>query len=214
MALEFPLSTADFMDLLPVRVMTFDLPEAVEMTETAGGEILVADFGSRLWQGEVELDDMTPDEADTVMPRLDVLRRGDASFMVYDLRRPGPRNPLPGQVKGTIQNILANRREMSLSGFPPKWSISPHDYVAFSYGADPVRHALHRVVTQGTAGAAGNVSRFEVSPPIRVGATVGAAVRLVRAACKAIIVPGSVNAGKVRHRMVTGVTFRFIQTLR
>lgn len=214
MAFTFPLETADFMDILPVRSMTFDLPESVEISETEGGEVLTADFGNRLWQGEIELDDMLPDEADIVLSRLDVLRRGEASFMVYDLRRPGPRNPVAGLETVTLRLVHSNRRDIALGGVPSGWDIVPHDYLAFTYGSDPIRYALHRVVGRARGGSTNQTPYFEVSPPLRPGWALATPVTFVRAACKAKIVPNSVNAGKTRKRMVTGVSFRFIQTLR
>ncbi len=62
MALSFPLSRAAFMDLLPVQRMTFDIPETLSQTRTRGGEILTADNGARLWQGEITLGQITRGE--------------------------------------------------------------------------------------------------------------------------------------------------------
>ena len=218
MAYVFPLSTAQFFARLPVREMTFDIPESMELSETGGGEVLTANLGPRLWQGEVTLGDMLPTETDEVTAALDVLRNSGASFMACDRRRPWPRADWKGaQLAGvtpTLAVIAPNMREIRLAGLPPGYQLSKRDYLAFTYGSEPQRHALHRLANTAEAGPGGMTDLVEVSPPIRPGATVGAEVTLVHAACKAVIVPGSVQPGREGPRLTTGASFRFIQTLR
>lgn len=217
MALTFPLTAAQFMDVLPIRDMVFDLPEAMQISETGGGEILTADLGTRLWRGKISLADMTSLEADEVMSRLDVLRRSDASFMAHDPRRPAPRMDADGALLGastpTLDAVLPNRRDIRIAGLPPGYALRRHDYVAFSYGTNPVRHALHRLAGPGGANSAGQAI-VEVSPAIRAGAQAGAAITLIKAPCKAIIVPGSVQPGQHKATLTVGVSFDWIQTLR
>ena len=83
MALSFPLSRAAFMDLLPVQRMTFDIPETLSQTRTRGGEILTADNGARLWQGEITLGQITRDELALVRPVLNLLRGAGSSFLAF-----------------------------------------------------------------------------------------------------------------------------------
>lgn len=218
MAYNFPLGVAEFLSILPIRDMVFDIPEAIEMSETEGGEILTAEIGARLWQGEIALDDMTPDEAAEAKAMLDVLRRPGATFLCHDVGRPGPRRDLTGRLLGaagvTLSSVSADNREIRLAGLPQGYQISRYDYLSFRYGADPTRFALHRAAAPGAANAAGQTSWIEVTPNIRPGWAAGAAVSLKRAACKAIIVPGSVNPGRRKALMTTGCSFKFIQTLR
>lgn len=218
MAYGFPLTRAQFMDILPIKELTFDLPEAVEISETGGGEVLTASLGHRLWQGEVQLGDMTRDEAADCMAMLDVLRRAGGSFMAHDIGRPGPRADLTGAVLGTASPKLlavhANNREIRLSGLPIGYQLQRYDYLAFSYGANPVRHALHRIAAPAVAGTGGATGYFEVSPNIRPGFALDADVSLLKASCKAIIVPGTVTPGRRQATMTVGASFKFLQTLR
>jgi len=218
MAFSFPLTTAQFFQLLPVREISFDLPESVEHSETGAGEILTADLGTRLWKGEVSLDGMTPDEAATVLPLLDVLRRAGGSFMAYDLSRPGPRYDLTGTILGAsvpkLHTVAANTREIRISGLPAAYQLRSHDYLAFSYGASPTRYALHRIATGATADGTGLTPLIEVSPNLRPGWALNADVKLVRASCKAVLVPGSVQPGRRKAALTSGAGFKFIQTLR
>lgn len=218
MAITFPMSTAAFMSLLPIRSITFDLPEAVEISETGGGEILPALLGVRLWQGEIELGPMEPDEAASALSLIDVARGGGASFMMHDVSRPGPRNDLKGTILGaaapTLAAVAANNREVQLAALPVGYVIRQYDYLAFSYGSNPTRFGLHRAAATVTAVAGGSTGWLEVVPNIRPGALVGAAVTLLKASCKAIIVPGSVQPGRRTSRMTEGVAFKWRQTLR
>jgi len=216
MAYSFPLSTAEFMDRLPISQITFDLPEAREISETKGGEILTAELGTRLWQGQITLDVMTSTEADEAIAMLDVARRAGASFMVHDVRRPFPRLDPTGTIAdGTVVLYgVRNGREIQVvGGVPNGFRLQRHDYLAFTYGTNPVRYALHRVASPATF-TNGLTGWFEVSPSLRPGWTTSATVRLRRPACKAIIVPGSFQPGRVKETITSGVSFRFSQTLR
>lgn len=218
MAYSFPLTRAQLMDLLPVQEMTFDLPEAMEVSETGAGEILTAELGTRLWSGEIRLGDMTPDEAAEALAMIDVLRQPGASFMVHDIARPFPRSDLSGAALAGAAPVLdavhANTREIRLSGLPAGFQLRRHDYLAFAYGTNPLRHALHRIAAPASASGTGLTGYFEVSPNIRPGWVTGTTVSLSRAACKAILVPKSVQPGRRRHTLTTGVSFRWVQTLR
>lgn len=219
MAFSFPLDWPTFLSRLPVREMTFDLSDAMEISgETGGGELLTAELGTRLWQGDIRLGEMTRDETDDVLPLLDILRRPGASFLVHDLRRPWPRNDPRaievGSATPSLSDIRANRREIRIAELPAGYELARGDYLAFTYGSDPDRLAVHRIARGDAADGTGQTGYIEVSPNIRPGATVGTPVRFWRPSCKAIIVPKSFEPGRTSHTITSGVGFRFQQTLR
>lgn len=218
MAYAFPLPVEQFWALLPIRELTFDLSENIEFTGvTEAGEVLTAQRGTRLWQGEVTLDDMLPAEAAEVGALLDIVRGAGASFMAFDTGRPGPRADLTGVALGgaapRLNAVAANNREIRISGLPGGYALNRHDYVAFSYASNPTRFALHRLAAPVTANGAGLTPFVEVSPNLRPGWVANAPVTLLRAACKCLILPGSVTPGRRRGTMTTGVSFHFTQTL-
>lgn len=88
--LSFPLSLAQFFDLLPIEAMTFGPADAVEVDETAGGEVLTASLGPPLWRGRLDLAALTHAEAQAIVPLLNLLRRPGGSFMIGDPRRLTP----------------------------------------------------------------------------------------------------------------------------
>lgn len=202
MALVFPLA-ADFFAGLPVSSCSLDLGEATQVSgRTAGGSVLTAGLGARLWQGTVNLTPMTARQAEAVRARLNVLREPGRTLLVtpYPVDRPAA-----GVTTGlTIAAISTNSREMRLSG----GTLEPGDGLSFTYGTNPIRYAFHRVV-------ANNGGLLEVTPNIRPGAAVGAAVHVVQPWFKALIVPGSVNAGTAQPGdLIAGISFDIQQTLR
>lgn len=219
MAYSFPLSYAQFMALLPIRDITFELPPAFEISgETEGGELITAARGERLWQGEIQLGDMTADEAAECLAMIDVVQRPGGSFLCHDISRPRPRSDPDGAILGaaspTLSSVDPNNRDIRLAGLPSGFQLRRYDYLTFTYGSNPVRRALHRVAEPATAAGSGITGAFEVSPAIRPGFAIGTSVNLVRASCKAIIVPGSFNPGRRSATLTVGAGFRFAQTLR
>ena len=217
MALAFPLQPAQFMNLLPIRSMTFEPPETVEVSRTRGGEILRAERGARLWQGRIELDEMSPAEANRVLPLINLLRAG-GTFLITDPLHARPQSDPAGTVAAASPVIgTAEGREMTISSLPAGYALRRGDLVSWTYGTNPLRYALHEVVTDMVvADASGLAAGIEVSPPIRPwGSLEGRAVRLITPWCKALIVPKSVSSGRRRNGgRVADVAFDFIQTLR
>ena len=216
MALAFPLSTAAFMDLLGVGEITFDAPPQVEANGTGGGEIMTAELGPMRWTGSVSLGALTLPESATPEVLLDVLGPPGRSFYAYDTRRPAPLADPTGTILGaatpSISTLHANNRDIALTGLPAGYVLTRGDYLAFTASGS---RALHRIVTASvTANGAGTTPNFEVTPRIRPGASIGLAVTLVKASCKAVLVPGSVSKGRSGKTITREISFRFSQTLR
>ena len=219
MPLIMPLTTEDFIDRLPIKSITLHVPEVVMSTRTEGGDILLDAVGTPLWQGEIVLDRMMPEEARRVNTLISVAERADASFMVYDRRHwhpaSDPGGTLVASAAPTIRGLVLDRRLIALENFPADYTLERGDYVSFEYGTSPVRTALHRVVDETVLASPGGVMPFmEVRPHIEPGALVGAPVTLVKPHCKAVILPGSLQRGRSTRFITEGVSFQFQQTLR
>lgn len=218
MAFTFPLSLADFFDLLPVSSVTFDAQSNVEMSETGAGEILTADLGVALWHGQIDLGVVTNDEFASIVPLLNLLKRAGSSFLVCDPRRKNPRLDRSGLLlqgsSPTIHSLHANNREIRIAGIPPGFPLSRGDLIGFTYGSNPVRYGLHELIGASDANASGITGFMEVTPPIRPGASVGAAVQLTAPRCKAVIHPNSIKTGTSRRLITRDVSFSWVQTLR
>lgn len=220
MALTYPLSTANFMDLLPVQSFTFTLPEQVIQSRTGQGEQLTADVAERLWTGKITLGRLKRNEAARPEVLIELIRQAGRSFMVYDLHRENPLTDPFGTILGasavTILALGGDARELSLTGLPAGYTLSAGDHLSFSYTHLAVtRQALHRVVTPTvTANGAGQTALFEVVPAIRQGAVAGAAVTLKKPSCKAVAVAGSIEEAIRTRTMSEGLSFDWVQSLR
>lgn len=215
MAFTFPLSIADFMAYLPIGEIRFDAPPQLEMAQTAGGEVFTHELGPMLWRGQITLGKMQAAEARHPEVLLDLLGPSGRSFWAYDTRYPAPQFDPSGTLLGastpTIHS-LTNAREMRITGLPVGYKLQRGDYFSFDYAG---RRALHRVASVTvTANALGITPVFEVTPMIRPGALVGAAVTLIQASCKARLLPGQTDKGARRSTITEGMTFGFIQTLK
>lgn len=218
MALTFPVPLAQFWDELgrfgTSEAWYLDDDSAVE--QTGGGEIIPFRVGTRLWRAEVAPIDRLLSETRSALTAL--IRNPAASFLAYDPARPGPLlDPSGAALSGfspVIASLPAGNREVSLSGLPAGYVLSPDDYLAWTYGADPVRYALHQIVSGGTANGSGVTPAMEIVPNVRPGVVTGAAVTLVKAAAKFVFEPQSHAPGRTRGAWRSGTKFQIIQTLR
>lgn len=218
MTLAFPLPLAAFWDLLPMAALSMDCAPQLEVSGTGAGQQLTRERAPALWHGSVTLGRLIPDEAAEVAALIDLVRQSGASFMACDLTRPYPAADPDGEVLGAaavqVQAVGADRRELRLTGLPPAYQIRRGDMVGVSWGAAPLRYGLHRVVVPTIADATGLTDWLEVTPAVPAALTVGAAAALARPAVKSVIVPGSVRGSTLRRRIVDGLSFDFVQTMR
>lgn len=214
-ALTFPLALTDFFDDVGAQEVTFQLGEALEVSETAGGEIITSDHGVRLWFGTVSLWGRQHADIDDILARLELLQGADRSFFVSHARKPNPANDPAGTVLSgsslTLDTVQSNNREVTVGGFPVGYVVRRGDLMSWSYGSSPTRYALHRAVTTATADGLGSVD-VELNPPLR-GSPTGAAVTMLQPSCKAILVPGSIRPASYDRKWGRGISFAWKQTL-
>lgn len=216
MALSYPLSTAQFFDTLPIRHFSMKPADARTFSETGGGEVIAAERGQRLWTGQITLDIDDHDIIASVDAMLAMLEDAAGSFLMYDPRKEFPiADPGGTQISGAspqISSLDGNNKELRINGLPAGYQLRTGDLVGWTYGANPLRYALHRIAVGSTASGAGLSGQIEVRPHIRQGATAGAAVSLVRPVFKAKVPSADYGAG--RAYVSEGGSFSFVQTLR
>ena len=216
MVQTLPMPLAEFWSPLRVASLSLSLPAAAEISRTAGGEIIVAELGARLWSARVTLAPIGIESAAALQVKLRLLPRAGASLFVsprigdYPARDP---NGVIAASNVTIASLPAGNQTLSLAGLPAGYALSAGDYLAFNYG-NPAIQAFHQIVGDARADAAGIVPAFEIVPQLRPGATIGASVTLVKPAFKALLIPGSLNEGVMQRTRLAGVTFDLIQTLK
>ena len=213
MALTFPLSTAQFFGGLRIVEAQLSLSESMEINRTAGGEVLTADLGPRLWTGNFATRPSTYKETAQAEARLSTLRQAARAFFVYDGRKQFPAADPTGSILGAATPTLAvvgvNRRDITISGLPANYVLSDGDYLSFIYNTS--RFALHQIVQGATASGAG-LATVEVTPHIRENFSLSA-VTLIRPYCKAVVVPNSYLPSMGQMGRSSGFSFSCIQTL-
>ncbi|WIY25067.1 hypothetical protein [Parasedimentitalea psychrophila] len=216
MALTWPLPLSAFFDSLPVQRVAFQLANSVTHSETGGGEVISHRRGARLWTGKIILDKDYHASWAAIEARLSLLEEPGASFLLKDLRMPGPiadrDHSLLGAAIPKIATLDSNNREMTVKGLPPWYVVSQGDLLGFTYGTDPIRYAFHRVVTGGITDAFGITPNIEVTPFIRPGAQVNAVLTLGNPVLKAKIT--SAEYGNSRSIISEGGSINWTQTLR
>jgi len=208
MTVSFPLSRADFFDLLPIQNMGFPTPAPQrQITGLGGGDILSAEVGPARWQGSVSLAPMKSRRADRLSVLLSTLENPGATFEAYKGNQIGPDGDRLGTALAaasvTISAFNTSASTLTLSGLPVGLSLAVGDMVSFAYEG---RRALHRFAQDGTGA-------LRVVPHLRPGVVTGAAVELVRPYCVAVLVPGTVSHGSSSGGITSGMSFDFRQTL-
>lgn len=211
-----PATLPEFWDSLPIRSASFSLGGAVVSSRTEGGDTITARRGTRLWSGSVALAPRSFRDAEALKARLTAIADAGQSFLCYPMPIYSTAHDPAGAVtSATIYNIPASGVELRLGTLPTGYTVRGGEFLSFTYGSSPVRHALHQVVDGvWPAGVEGRPATFEVRPAVRSGAVANAPVRLFKPTMAAIIVPGSIGWGNSEGNVTSGISFSIIQTLR
>jgi hypothetical protein len=214
--LSVPVGIATFFDLpaFGVTNQPFSLPDNRKFNKTGGGVIIGYQRGARLWEGSVNFIPMDQRDAKSIEAIVSFLQETGVYFRIYDRTAQFPRSDPGGTIlttTPTLTSVNANNHDITISTLPAGYVLSSGDMFNFAYGT---RLALHRIVVGATA-SGGGVATVTVTPPIRPGFTLGAAMNFKSSTMNAVLVPGSYRSpdfgpGKVS----SGGSFDFIQTLR
>lgn len=200
---------------LKVASVQWSLQSAMSETTTRGGAVIRTGIGAALWTGRATLAPAYHRDAAAVEALLAELTQPGRSILAHDPRYNGPRLDPTGAILGASAPIVhalnADNRRLRVNGLPSGYVLSVGDYIGWQYGSNPVRYALHRVTSAATASGAGLTPLFSVTPNIRPGVTIGAAVAFVQPICKCLI---SARYGIGVPLVTQGAEITLIQTLR
>lgn len=219
MPLSYPLPASQFWnDSNFIAGLSFHLTGNTVADISGGGEVFTSTRGTRLWTGQVSFARRMARETRRTDAILSELREAGASFLIYPMDAQYPQNDPTGVLLGgatpTVSFVFANGAELSVAGLPAGYVLRQGDFLSFTYGANPVRHALHQVVRDRTADAGGAIQYLQLTPRIRPGLATGTALTLIRPVCKAIVRPRSYQPASFARVHGEGLGFEFIQTLR
>jgi hypothetical protein len=195
MTITYPLDKS-FLANLPGFTTDFDLLWRQEQSRTAGGRTVVKDFGSPLWRASVQSRSLKPNELDHWRARLTTLENGLKTFRSFPKVRwfpiayPNGSWPTGDAFAGvgSIATIAANRKAVSVSGFPAGYRFSIGDYLQIG------EKDLHQVVEAAVVDENGVSPQFEIRPHLWPGVAAPVAVTVKQPACLMTVVPGSVSS--------------------
>lgn len=217
MSLTFPLSQAAFLDQLRIAEVRFQLSHPQSHTRLAGGSVISISLGTPLWTGSFVLDHAPHPRHAQMEALIALLDQPGASFLCHDPRQTGPASDPEGVILGTaaplLHSIAPSQQALRIAALPPFYQLGAGDMLGFTYGAAPLRHALHRIVSGGTASAGGLSPEITVVPQLRPGAAPGLPVTLIRPPCQARLLPDP-GYGSGRQVLSRDARFGFIQILR
>lgn len=207
MALAFPLSLPDLVDLLKITSVSWNLVYQQEYSGLGTGEGLSHDLGPPLWEGECQTAEVYHRDIEKWRARFFALDGSNQSFMLYNPAAKYPETDPNGSVLAgstiTIGSVGSNRKEMALSGLPAGFEVPWGAYAQITAGT-PFRVALVQFLESKTATGLGNTSAIELRPHLRPWVTAGASVQLLKSAAKVKLVPNSLKvetAGALTSRL-------------
>lgn len=185
-------SSFDILSDFPGWVTSFDLMYRQEQSRTAGGQTVVKDHGSPLWQLKAQSKLLRPNLLDYWRARLTALENGLQTFYGYPLSRtypilyPNGSWPTGGAFNGATSSLFsvnANNKAIRVGDLPAGFTLKVGDYVS-------IAGDLHQVMEAAVASGDGLTPEFEVRPRIWPGVSTGV-VLVYRPACIMALVPGS-----------------------
>ncbi|UXS00838.1 hypothetical protein [Agrobacterium tumefaciens] len=194
MAITYPLPLA-FLHEFPGWTTEFNLLWRQEQSRTVGGQTVVKDLGSPLWQLTAQSKNLKPNLLDYWRAQLTSLENGLKTFRAFPKSRcfpiayPNGDWPTGGAFDGVAQleTIAASRKAISLSGLPAGFVVSVGDCIQIG------EKDLHMIMEPMTADADGETQQFEVRPHLWPGVVAPRSATLVKPACIMALVPGSVS---------------------
>jgi hypothetical protein len=206
MALAFPLSLANLVDLLKLETAIPNLMDQQELSGLGTGEVLAHDLAPRLWEFDCATGPFPNHEVERWRSRFLALDGSINSFLIYPPQAPAPETDPDGTILGanavTIAAIQANRKEMSFTGLPAGYVIPWGSYASIVYSTSRV--ALIQLLADATANGAGLTGTVEVRPHLRPGIVAGNPVTIIKPPAKVKLLPKSLrveNAGALHSRL-------------
>lgn len=196
MALSFPLSLPNLVDLLEIESVTWNLVRQQEYSGLGSGEGLSADLAPPLWEGDVSTGQFPHAEVEKWRARFNTLDGSNQSFMLYNPAAKYPETDPNGTLLAgstvTLLSVGSNRKEVSLTGLPAGFTVPWGAYAQIT-GGSPSRVALVQFAEAKTASGSGNTSAIECRPHLRPWISSGQAVTLLKPAAKVKLVPNSLR---------------------
>ncbi|WP_435658076.1 hypothetical protein [Brucella pituitosa] len=202
-------------DKLPITTVEWQLARWDEYSGLGTGEVMAAQLAPPRWSAKVTLAPMYHDRAANVQARIEALDGAINNFFLFVPQKQFPVYDPDGNKLGLsepkIDLLGANNKSLSIKDLPAGYQLTTGDMMAVSYGVNPVRRYLGRIVTDATTSANGFTGNFEVRPHLPAGIAVNLFVTLIKPAAKVFIIPNTFNPGTAEGLFTTGMSFEVMQ---
>jgi hypothetical protein len=191
MTISYPLSTANFIDLLPLPAIVPKLVPQQEMSNQSSGAVLGKDLGPELWMADIQTTVMNDDDAARAQALIEALQGSQQTFWCYNTKRRYPKTDPTGSIVGsnTVKiKAVSGSYGLQLKGLPASYTLTVGDMISVA-----ARYGYHRVLETVTSDGSGDTATFSVASRIRNGEAVDDVVTLKIPTFLACIVPGSVD---------------------
>lgn len=189
MTISYPLSTANFLDLLPVASIAPRLVPQQELSNQASGGVLGKDLGPELWMADIETVVMNDDDAARAQALIEALQGSSQTFWCYNTKRRYPKLDPTGSIVGsnTVKiKAVSGSYALQLKGLPASYTLTVGDMISVA-----ARYGYHRVLETVTSDGSGNTATFSVASRLRNGEAVDDVVTLKIPTFLACVMPGS-----------------------
>lgn len=211
MAFPDPASIEQFQRRMKIAEMSLEIEEFAEISDTAGGDLIVAEIAAPKWVATVTLSprrNAEIREARALLSAVGIFGR----FHIFDTSRKFPKADPDGAALGastpSISSVGSDGKSLRIAGLPSGYVLSAGDLFCFSGSG---RHALHEVVETATASAGGLTGMFEVRPHLKLWTTAGLAVDLKRPSALMRMRPGGVSRGSAGPHFHGAMSFGAIE---
>lgn len=209
MAVTFPLSTANFLDLIRVRTSEIRLMPQQQIGVQGSGGAIAKDLAGARWEADVETTYLNRHQARTVEAHINKLVGSIGSFLLWDTRAWYPLNDPRGTILGatTVQIAGSTATGFSLKSAPAGYAFKAGDrFSLISTVGTPSAYAYYELAEDATADGSGNVATVVTNPyPLPSTYQTNDNLTFAKPVILALIVPSSIsyqpgNLGKISFR--------------
>jgi hypothetical protein len=202
-------------DRLKIAAVTWDVKRTDELSGTGDGRIWQSELAPPLWTAQVDLQVGWTHELKQIAALIRSLRGAQEPFLLCDPTSKFPNADPSGLKLGGADPYVAtagvDRSLITLAGLPANYRLTIGDKFELSYGASPVRYGFYEISQDVTSSGSGVTPQFKIFPELPNSVPINTYVKLIRPACRCIIIPGSHNPGSASPGKTEGATFKVIQ---
>lgn len=209
----------DAFDRLNIAATEMDLTDNRSMTQSRGGSIEVSGYGAQLWHGSAGVSNSSPNKRRKELSFFRKIKEVGATFLMYSAHNKYLQNDPTGSLAESwtvtvAEATIQKGSTLDISGVPDDFAFLEGDRLSYVIGGATDRHFLHEITADSIGGNGDGTRTLSLRPFVHAGVPAGLEVKLAKAACEVMAVPGSVVSPSEATGVRTGGSFDFIQVMK